>query len=165
MRRGVVLALLMLAGLFAVQQVALGDLRRLESAYVAAREPTACATEALKPMAFSIDQSTMPDTVLRLVTEASQESARLEKRFRGRDHVRVPLPALRESERAIGEALRAQVSLYDAMVREPDASEPELRTLGLANTAAERRLARARRMLLATETTAWKRRFICDRRG
>src|SRR5687768_11823772 len=100
----------MLAVLLAVQQVALGDLRRLESAYVAARQPTACATAALKPMAFSTDQSAMPDTVLRLVTDASEESSRLERRFRERDHVRIPVPALRDADRAIGDALRAQVS-------------------------------------------------------
>ena len=162
MRRVVLVAVGMLAVLFGLQQLALGDLRRLESAYIEAREPTACATAALKPMAFSPDQSKMPETVLRLVTEASEESLRVERRFRRRDHVRLPIPALRQSERAIGEALVAQVSLYDAMVHEPAASEPKLRTLGLANTAAERRLARARRMLLASETTDWKRRFVCD---
>ena len=164
-RRAVVFAVVSLAALFALQQVALADLRRLESAYIGARQPTACATRALAPMAFSLDQSELPETVLRLVTDASEESVRLERRYRERDHVRIPVPALQQSERAIGEALGAQVSLYDAMVREPSTSEPKLRTLGLANTAAERQLARARRILLAPETTAWKRRFICERRS
>lgn len=164
-RRIVVFAVVSLVVLFVLQQLALADLRRLESAYIGAREPTACATQSLAPMAFNQDQSKLPETVLRLVTQASEESVRLERRFREGDHVRMPLPALRRSERAIGRALAAQVALYDAMVAEPDASEPKLRTLGLANTAAERQLAQARRLLLASETDAWKRRFVCDRAG
>ena len=162
MRRALVLAGTLLVALVVVQQVALRDLRRLEEAYIEAREPTACATQALKPMAFSVDQSRLTETVLELVTEASQESVRLEREYRSADNVRLPLPAFGDAERAIGEALRAQVSLYDAMVHDPDASEPRLRTLGLANTRVERRLATVRRQLLASETDAWKRRFICD---
>ena len=164
MRRAVVLASVTLIVLFVLQQLSLRDLRRLESAYIDAREPTACATQALKPMAFNPDPSRLSETVLALVEEAASESTRLEREFRSRDHVGLPLPALQRSEEAIGTALRAQVRLYDAMVHDPSASEPKLRTLGLANTDAERRLARARRLLLASESEAWKRRFICDQR-
>jgi hypothetical protein len=162
LRIGLAIAGGVLVILFVVQQFALRDLRRLEAAYIAAREPTACATQGLLPTAFSEDQSELPETVLELVTGAFRETVRLDRRFHAEDHVRVPLPALRHSEVAIGDALRAQVALYDAMVNDPKASEAKLHALGLANTRAERLLGRARRLLLASETPAWKRRFICD---
>lgn len=148
--------------LLVVQQLALRDLRRLEAAYIGAREPTACATQALTPGAFSTDQSHLTETVLRLVTTASDQSQALRRRYHETDHVRMPLLQLQDSERAIGNALDAQISLYEAMVGDPQHSEPKLRTLGLANTEAERRLRRARRVLLVGEAPEWKRRFICD---
>jgi hypothetical protein len=157
-----VVAVGLLVIVLVVQQLALHDLRRLESAYIAAREPTACATQGLLPGAFSEDQSELPETVLELVTGAYRETLELDRLYRRNDHVRVPLPALRRSEAAIGDALRAQVALYEAMVNDPEASEAKLHILGLANTRAERELGRARRQLLASETAAWNRRFICD---
>jgi hypothetical protein len=152
----------LLVVVFVLQQVALRDLRGLEAAYIAAREPTACATQGLLPSAFSEDQSELPETVLELVTGAYRQTVQLDRRYHDEDHVRVPLPALRRSEAAIGEALRAQVALYDAMVDDPKASEAKLHILGLANTRAERELGRSRRILLASPTAEWKRRFICD---
>ncbi|HUP85451.1 MAG TPA: hypothetical protein VM143_07270 [Acidimicrobiales bacterium] len=165
-RRQLRIAAAMAAGVvvvaFVLQQVALRDLRRLEAAYIAAREPTACATQGLLPGAFSEDQSQLPETVLALVTRAYRETVQLDRRYHREDHVLTPLPALQHAEAAIGEALRAQVALYDAMVNDPDSSEAKLHTLGLANTRAERQLGRARRRLLASETQDWRRRFVCD---
>jgi len=151
-------------GLITLQQLALRDLRRLEAAYIAGRQPTACATQALAPGAFSTDQSRLPQTVFALVTHARAETVLLQRRYAAKDHVGVPLPSLRSADRSIGRALNAQVALYDAMVDDPTHSEPKLHVLGLANTAAEHRLARARGELMASQTMSWKRRFVCNHR-
>jgi hypothetical protein len=159
-RRVLVVAGALLLVLAVVQQLALRDLRRLEGAYIAGREPTACATQALAPGAFSPDQSHLTDTVLALVTKADEQTHELRSRYRRTDHVHVP--QLTASDEGIRRALDAQVRLYDAMVGDPAHSEPKLRTLGLANANAEHRLAEARRVLLVGATHDWKRRFICD---
>jgi hypothetical protein len=148
--------------LVAVQQLALADLRRVEALYIAGREPTACATQGLAAGAFSIDQSKLPETTLALVRQGATGSRAVRDRARRRDLVRIPLPALSSAQAAVREALDDQVALYDAMIDEPARSDAKLRTLGLANTRAERRIRTARRWVLATETEDWRRRFICD---
>jgi hypothetical protein len=148
--------------LIVLQQLALRDVRRVEALYIAGREPTACATQGLAEGAFSIDQSELPANVLALVRQGAAGSREVRDRAATRDVVRIPLPAIADAQDAVREALDDQVVLYDAMIDEPAASEPKLRTLGLANTRAERRIRTARRWVLAGETEAWKRRFICD---
>ena len=148
--------------LVVLQQLALRDLRRVEALYIAGREPTACATQGLAEGAFSIDQSDLPDNVLALVREGAAGSRAVRDRAHAEDLVRLPLPALSDAQDAVRRALDDQVALYDAMIDDPAASDPKLRTLGLANTRAERRIRTARRWVLATETEEWKRRFICD---
>ena len=150
------------AVLLVVQQLALKDLRRIESLYIAGREPTACATQGLAPGAFSTDQSHLSENVLRLVRQGADGSRAVQARARAHDLVRLPLPALEDAQDAVRQALDDQVVLYDAMIDDPAATDPKLRTLGLANTRAERRIRTARRWVLATETEDWKRRFICD---
>jgi hypothetical protein len=154
------------AALFGVllvfQQLALRDLRRVEALYIAGREPTACATQGLAPGAFSIDQSKLTENVLALVKQGAAGSRTVRDRAQREDLVRMPLPVLDDAQDAVRAALDEQVTLYDQMVDDPAASDPQLRTLGLANTRAERRIRTARRWVLATETEAWKRRFICD---
>ena len=148
--------------LVVLQQVALKDLRRIEALYIAGREPTACATQGLAPGAFATDQSHLSEDVLQLVRQGSDGSRAVRARADAHDLVRIPLPALHDAQDAVREALDDQVVLYDAMVDDPASSDPKLRTLGLANTRAERRIRTARRWVLATETEDWKRRFICD---
>jgi hypothetical protein len=159
----VALAVLVAAGLLVVRHRAVHDLRTIEHAYLAAREPTACATAALAPSAFTPDLDELPSTVLRLVTEARDDSRVLREDYRReRSHVWVWLPALRRADRALGRALDAQVALYDEMISDPQGSDPELRALGLANTELEHQLAIVRRQLLSGEAADWKRRFVCD---
>jgi hypothetical protein len=146
----------------AVQQIALRDVRRIEALYIAGREPTACATQGLAAGAFSTDQSHLSDNVLALVQQGAAGSRTGRARARAENLVRIPLPALDAAQGAVREALDDQVALYDAMVNAPATTDPKLRTLGLANTRAEKRIRTARRWVFAGETEAWKRRFICD---
>jgi hypothetical protein len=155
------LVLAVVAALVVVQQLGVRDLRRLERAYIATRETTACATQALTPGAFSTDQSKLTETVQRLVTQASVEVTATRDRYRHRRHA-LPLPHLRSAEQAIADAMDAQVALYDAMVHDPAHSEDLLHALGRRNTTVEHRLAKARSLLAVGETPQWKRRFICD---
>ena len=148
--------------LLVLQQLALRDLRRVEALYIAGREPTACATQGLAEGAFSPDQSDLPENVLALVREGAAGSRTVRDRAYADDLVQLPLPALSDAQHAVRRALDDQVALYDAMIDDPASSDPKLRTLGLANTRAERKIRAARGWVLASETEAWKRRFICD---
>ncbi len=157
----VVVALLLLLGL---QQLALRDLRRLERDYIAAREPTACATQALIPYAFrseGVSDQELDDTIAELVEEAGAEVAEVRARFRARGNV-LPFPPLRAARRALGEALDAQEDLYEAMINRPEDSNEELRVSGRANNRTERRLATVRRFLLVDPHSDWDQRFVCD---
>ena len=143
------------------RQLGVRDLRRLEASYIATRKPTACATQALTPGAFSTDQSKLTETVKRLVTQALNEATAVRDQYRHHRRV-LPMPYLRASEHDIGQAMDAQVALYDAMVHDPTHTEDLLHNLGRANTRAEHRLARVRYVFAVDETDAWKRRFVCD---
>jgi hypothetical protein len=152
----------LLVPLLVVQQVALRDVRRIEGLYIAGREPTACATQGLAAGAFSTDQSHLSEDVLELVKQGAAGSREVRARAMADDLVRIPFPAVDAAQDAVREALDDQVALYDAMVDAPATTDPKLRTLGLANTRAERRIRTARRWVLAGETEAWRRRFVCD---
>jgi hypothetical protein len=147
--------------LVVTQRFALRDLRVLEADYIAAREPTACATQGLTPFAFGEVSFPKLDAALdRLVRQAGDQSSALRDRFHRR-HV-VPLPPVRSARAALADALDAQVALYAAMRDDPAHSEDELRTLGLANTRVERRFAALRRELFVGRPPGWGRRFMCD---
>jgi len=154
------LAVVLVAGLV-VHRIALRDLRRLEQDYIAAREPTACATQSLVPLALGrLDLKDLDDVLVILTHEAHAASVELRDDFERR---RVfPFPPVRGARAALAEALDEQVALYDAMIKTPDASEDELRRLGRANTRFERRAETARNFLLVGEGEGWARRFVCD---
>ena len=154
-------ALVVLAAGVAVQRAALADLRQIERDYVAAREPTACATQGLLPFAFGqIDLEELDAALEELVVEAGQESAEV-RRLVDRRRV-LPYPPVRGAHEALTDALRAQTVLYEAMIERPADSDEELRALGQRNAAVERKLARARNTLLVGRPTGWDRRFACD---
>lgn len=144
-----------------LQRVALRDLRQLERDYIAAREPTACATQGLVPLAFSdFTDAELDSTLEALISEAREESEAERQRFRRRTVA--PIPPVRSAREALAEALDAQVALYDALVEDPQGSYDELKRLGRLNNTFERRAARARNLLLVGQPTGWKQRFICD---
>jgi hypothetical protein len=149
------------AVLVVVQQLALRDLRRLEASYISTRKPTACATQALAPGAFSTDQSHLTQNVERIVRQALVEVTAVRERYRHHPNP-LGLPQLRSADRAIADAMDAEVALYTAMVSDPTHTEGLLHALGRANTRAEQRLGSIRNLLAAGDTPAWKRRFICD---
>ena len=160
-----VVALVVVAVLLVVlgigHRIALRDLRRLEADYVAAREPTACATQSLLPFAFGkIDFEALDAELERLVTEAGEESHQLREGFDDRQVL--PIGPVADARRALTAALDAQTDLYDAMLRDPAGSDDELRRLGRRNTAVERRFERARNVLLVGRPNGWDRRFVCD---
>ena len=157
---GVAALLLVLA--VAGQRVGVRDLRRLEADYIAAREPTACATAKLTPFATggrTLDE--LDAEVERLVVTAGEASSELQRRFD--DRTVLPFPPLRSARTAVGEALDAQVALYEAMLATPAESADELAVLGRRNAAAERALGSARSALLTGPHEDWKDRFRCDR--
>ena len=153
--------IVLLVGVAVGHRAAVRDLRRLEGDYLAAREPTACATQGLLPFAFGrIDLDEFDAALEELVVDAGRESDELRRRF-GRRHVG-PFPPVRDARDALADALRAQTALYEAMITTPADSEDELRELGRRNAVVERRLARARSALLVGRPTGWDRRFQCD---
>ena len=157
----VVIALLLLVTGGFVHRAALADLRQIERDYLAAREPTACATQGLLPFAFGeIDLEELDRALEELVVEAGRESAEVRRRVEGRRVA--PFPPVRSARDALEDALRAQTSLYEAMIERPDESEEELRALGRRNADVERKLARARNTLIVGRPTGWDRRFVCD---
>ena len=159
MALGVSIGVLVL--LVPVQRIALRDLRRLEQDYMAAREPTACATAALEPYAFDLDDLEELDAVVEdLVRGALAESEELHERFAERRVA--PVPPIKAAREELADALDAQVALYRAMLDDPDGSQDELRVLGRSNNRFERRAARARNLLLVGKPTGWDRRFACD---
>ena len=148
-------------GLGAVHRAALGDFRRAEAAYVDGRAVTACATTELRPFAEGDEQlDELPATLEQIVVDARTQVATVRDRARDAG-AGLPYPGLDAAVDAVHAAAEAQVELYDAMVDDPTGSDDELRRLGLANTAAERRLSRARRWLLVNEPRGWSRRFVC----
>jgi hypothetical protein len=155
-----VIGVLLVTGLL-VHRVALRDLRRLEQDYIAAREPTACATQELVPLALGPDgRDSLDATVLKLTKQALSQSVRLRDDFTGRKVA--PFPPVRSARSALAEALDKQVALYQAMVDDPDTTDDDLRALGHANTRFERRAESARRLLLVGKGSGWARRFVCD---
>ena len=143
------------------QRIALRDLRRLEQDYMAAREPTACATAALEPYAFDLDDLDELDRVVEdLVRGALSESEQLHERFAERRVA--PVPPISSTRDALADALDAQVALYRAMLEDPQGSRDELRVLGRSNNDFERRAARVRNLLLVGKPTGWDQRFMCD---
>lgn len=164
-RNWLVVALVAVAvvGLVVARHRAVGDLRRVERAYLEARQPTACANAALAPSAFTPKVDELPATVLRLVEEARQRSADVRAKYVAGRRPAVPLPALRRADRVLRRDLDSQVLLYDVMVDDPKSSDDELVALGRANNAVERELQRARRQLLSGAVPGWDRRFVCRR--
>jgi hypothetical protein len=164
-RRRVVLAVAgpIVLVLLVAQQLALRDLRELEASYIAAREPTACATQELVPFAFGNDDVDIDEldlALVELIEEAADEVRTQRRRFeRART---LPFPPLRSARSALGNAYAAQGRLYEAMLADPQGSEPELRRLGRANARTERRMATARRWLVVDPPAEWNRRFVCD---
>src|SRR5438128_2740035 len=136
----------LLVGLLLLRHLGERDVRRLEAAYLATRQPTACATQALTPGAFSTDQSQLTQTVARLVVQALNQATAVREQYRHHRRV-LPLPYMRASERDIAKAMDAEVTLYDAMVRDQTHTDDLLHRLGRANTRAEHHLARVRDVL------------------
>jgi hypothetical protein len=155
-----VLAVVLLAGVV-VHRIALRDLRRLEQDYISAREPTACANQALMPLALGrLDVDDLDEMLVILTNEAHAESVGLRDDFK--KHRVFPFPPVEGARAALADALDQQVALYDAMIKTPDASDDELRRLGRANSRFERRAESARSVLFVGEGEGWNRRFVCD---
>ena len=166
-RRGLVtLVLAALIVLLLVGGVAAADrprVRAAETAYLAGRQVTACATRRLAPFAReerSIDE--LPGAVEEIVTDARGEAAAV--RADAADLDTGLLPRTRDAVRAVQAALAAEVELYDRMVEDPapGRGDEELRALGAANARAEARLGRARRWVFAGEAKAWDERNACQ---
>ena len=158
---GAVLAVLV-AVLFVIHRLALGDLRRLESEYIAAREPTACANQSLVPFTTGgIDLDALDEAVEEAIFEARKESRELHERSKKRK-VSV-IPAVSAAADALDDALTAQVRLYDVLVDDPAGSDDELEQLGRRNGQFERRIGRLRNILLVGAGDGWSTRFVCDR--
>lgn len=155
---------LVLVVLVVGQRFALRDLRRVEADYVAAREPTACATQGLLPFAFSGEEAPSSEerdeAVAELVAQAARDVAEARKAFLAHGGV-VPFPPLGAAHGAVRQSMDKQLALYEAMVGDPANSDDELRASGLANTAAERRLDKVRSWLFVGTNERWARRFIC----
>ena len=143
-------------------RVALRDLRGVESDYLAAREITACATQSLLPHAFGedLDFDALDADLDRLTREAADASLELARAFE-RDDV-AAFPPVRAARDRLATALAAQAALYAALVADPDGSNDELRRLGAANNAFERRAKSGRRWLLVGKPADWDERFVCD---
>lgn len=153
---GFVVALLIFGGF---QQAALGDFRQLERDYIASRQVTACANQALIPLAFG-DMDDL-DTVLEtIVTGSAVEIALVSERFA--DHGRPsPFPRLGRAHRAVGRAIDEQVELYRAMVDDPENSADELDRFTERYQQAERAIAGARSVLFVGQGEGWARRGVC----
>ena len=162
-RRGFVLGLILfiLAAAVVVHRFALGDLRRLEADYIAAREPTACANQSLVPFAFGDEDIDDLDAALEeAIRDALDESQALRRRVTGAQVTAVP--PVRDTQHALEDALDAQVALYQAMLDDPDNADDELTALGRDNNTFERRAGRLRNLLLVGAGDGWSRRFACD---
>lgn len=154
-----VIALIALA--VTMQRIGLAHVRDIESSYVAGRQVTACATASLTPFAESRrPMEELPDELERLVVTARGDVEEVMNRL---DDLRnaPPYPAVRGAHEAVRNALAAEVTLYDALVRDPANSRDELVALGAANQRAEARLSTARRWLLVGTGEGWSRRFAC----
>ena len=160
-----IVAAIVFVVLFVLQRFALRDLRRLENDYIAAREPTACATQNLLPFAFPGEAPKRGErdaAVAKLVNEAAREVRTVRVKFVARGSV-FPFPPLRSAHAAVRKSMDKQVVLYEAMVADPDHSDDELRASGLANTSAERKLNTVRGWLFVGSGKDWRRRFVCDK--
>lgn len=159
MSTAVALAALLAAG----HRMALGDLRHIEADYVASREPTACAIQALTPLALG-PESTARQTdrkLLEVVTQADREVRAVRRRFDAGGDV-FPYPPVRDARKALGAALDAQERLYDVMVRDPERGNEEYVRFAAINGRAEARISSARRSLAVAAGSGWSRRFVCD---
>jgi len=154
-------AAVVVLGLAAVHRAALGDFRRAEAAYIEGRAVTACATTKLRPFAEGDERmKDLPEALETIVVDARTRVVEVDARAESAD-AGLPYPGLHDAVDAVRAAASAQVELYDAMVDDPEGSDDELRRLGLANTSAEHRLARARRWLFVNEPSGWSTRFVC----
>ena len=151
-------AVLFCVGLF-VQQQSLSDFRRIEAVYIDSRQVTACANQALIPVAFGEEDDL--DTVLEaVVTSAAAETELVAEKWDGVGSP-FPYPPLRSAHKAVDDALEGQHRLYQALVSDPAHSDDELKAFGKQYARAERRLNSARNALFVGDGKGWARRAVC----
>lgn len=144
----------------ALYVLALRELRRLESDYIAIRRPSACATSTLVRFGDELDENELANESARLIQEAKAQIDAAKRRFDQREGG-FPLPQLKRARASVALAASAQQQLFVAMSQRPGDTTEELERFVIRNTQAERDMTKARRFLLAPKHRDWDTRAEC----
>lgn len=156
----VAIVVALLVPLALVRQHEVREVRQLERAYIASRQPTACNTARLAAGAFTITGDQVDGVVTQLIRDALVDATKERARYRAH-RVRNVLPSLRRADEQLLVTMDAQVRLYDQLLRDPAGADRWILVIGTANNRVERHLAKARNQMLTSASDDWKKRFTC----
>ena len=140
------------------------EFREIESDYIASRQPTDCAIQGLRPLAFNPEFTSeeFNKTLTALMNGAIRESAAVRTRFKRR-RFSVPYQPVKSAAAAVSALLDEQAALYKALIDDPNHSDEALHRFAQAYRRAERRIVATRRSLLLAEGKGWARRAVCNK--